>query len=75
MISEKCFGKMKINAKKIIMKMCNFFNIASMGLKITRGWGGGRGCADRCSAIPLICQNIKEIKEVISKPRNNLKTF
>ena len=32
MISEKCFGKMKINAKKMKMKICNFFNITSLGL-------------------------------------------
>ena len=36
MLSEKCFGKMKINAKKMKRKIYNFFNIASMDLKITQ---------------------------------------
>ena len=35
MLNEKCFGKMKINAKEKKIKFCNFCNIASMSLKIT----------------------------------------
>ena len=34
MFSEKYLGK-KINAKKMKKKICNFFNIASLSLKIT----------------------------------------
>ena len=34
MLSEECFGNIKINATKMNMNICNFFNIANMGLKI-----------------------------------------
>ena len=37
MLSEKCFGKMKINAKKMKMKICNFFNIATYGPEVNTG--------------------------------------
>ena len=36
MLSEKCFGKNENKCEKMKMKICKFFNIASMCLKITQ---------------------------------------
>ena len=36
MLSEKCFGKNENKCEKNEKKICNFFNIASIDLKITQ---------------------------------------
>ena len=63
---------MKINAKKMKKKICNFFNIASMVLKITPPWRSGLGC--RTISMPShvrLVSRIKSIKKTSHPPLLN----